>query len=371
MKAILFILIFCSSLFAQYKEGASTIEDYTFDTTVYCLTKFNMDMNIESQMDALMLQHLIRFEQKKETAYVREDYWQSLGFHGRAQIATFMAILCGNANKNYKYPLIIRSWETNRTLGTFIAPKSYLKKISEVTNFYDPNTGKVSNSPNPQPTYEKVLLWDEAIPFIERLKCEDRIVFARKEVVVLSYLWDSWDEQMKKDMTMIFALYMGNKLEDYSYDMTVKILKEDLFTPKHMRKIASRSTELEDLPVVATFKRPSDIETFQEENMLVSKRFVLTNPNKIKLIGGEKDKITRMIIDKNLFIDHHNNKAYIRGTTWYDLSPKQQRILTTLIAVKCGNDRRSTSYKISINDMYTHSKVYATFNRGSFSLASL
>jgi len=356
MKTLLFILIIVICNFAQFREGSGPVPDFTYDTTRFILQKFELNMNQEFSMKQLMYQEQISFDQKNEIAYVKDAYWKSLSYRGKDMIATFMAAMCGNANKNYKYPLTIKSWETKQTLGTHIVSQRDLgRKRKQVS------------PPTPSgPTYEKILIGSDDSLFFQRLQRDKRIYVVYSKIVIKSDLWDAWDDQLKDDMLFTIAVAWGNKAKDYSYNPEITILPDI----KHSsEKIAQNKLKV----FTKSFKRPATKKEADSLKECMGRRYWRTyrrDKNVEDLLEGEKDRVSYYIEEDLLYVNHSIRTAYIQKDVWEKFSTKEKKVMTTLIAVKCGNEIRNYDYKITIKDMENHNKTYASYNHRNYSLAS-
>lgn len=357
MKPLFFILfvVFCS--FAQFREGPGPVPEFTYDSTKYMLLKYSLNMSQESSMDALMMQQKIAFDRKNETAYVKSDYWKALPFAGKDMIATYMALMCGNANKNYRYPLTIKLWETKQTVGTFIVSQEDLGLRSKVEELMKEKS---------KPTYERVGLDPKDSLFYRRLQTEKRVVVFDNKILIKSDLWNAWDKQLQEDMLFLFAVVWGNEARDYSYNPEFNIIPDVKYLSRE-----EKDKKKIDL-ITKSFSRPATINDFRDLRDNVGKRHwqYYKRDNVEELVQGEEDLVSFLIREDKLYINHSTKTAYIRYDVWYNYTENQKKVMTTLMAVKCGNDIRNSNYRITIKDMQDHSVTYASYNNSNFLLAS-
>jgi hypothetical protein len=358
MKNLFILLILFISLYshAQYRDDSNPITDYTFDTTKYHHRIRTIPPSIIEEINHLINNRSIKIYITNEKAYVNDSWWYSLTSESKRSVTLAIAFYCGNFNENYKYPITIRSAMTKKIIATFIMPKKELISI---------NTEKSIENLQVRTSYKK-FKWNSQLndyydKIIERFERENLLLRYEKGYLVLSSLWDAWDEKLKDHMTFLMAVRWGNLCKDYSYNMTVKVL------PSMDSGIPFKS--IKELPIGRTFKRPPN------DSMLEAFRKVAYpheyNPNLMVLVQGEENKISFLLEEKKLFLDHSKRTAYIKPDVWENLSGKQKRIITTIIAVKCADDCRSPDYRLSLYNLKDKKQIYATYNNKKYKDFSL
>lgn len=360
MKHLLITLIL--SLFtitsAQYHIGPEPVKDVTFDSTTHYLKRCSSDsQGIEKLIEA----KLIHIFYEDELGRIRKSYWDNIGPYEQKAITINMARYCGNINKNYKYTFTLQSWPDTETVATYTTPPEAIRSYAEDEKAKKREEDYQKEKKRKETEDIKMDMNKYPQELIHRLEYDKRIIFYNGGVIIVSSLWEGWDDQMKENMIILLSLYRGNKYKDYSYKTNFKILS-----------LKEPYKSFYELPVFKTFEKPE--KSYEFANLIYGayNRFTFDylmydTSNYYELVQGEENKVSMLMSNKELLVDHEERTAFIQPIVWNGLSPKEQKILATIIAIKCGNECGDYNYKIYLKDMKTK-KIVATYHNNKCTL---
>lgn len=340
--SIILILITCSSIFAQYNQESLEVKQavyayYNNHEQVIPIVQRMFDMDY-LEIDCInCVNPTVRFK-SRYLACIKTTNEE----HKRIMYRILVYYIITKSNG--KFPLKTVHFRIGTPIGNPVADYSAL---SDKVYFY------ISRKETPM-TEPKLRFGvaGSASKLITRLEYDNQVIIYNKGIFIRNTLWDAWDDQMKDDMTFLLAFAWGCRFKDYSYNTNIKVLPsvDKGITPKNIK----------DLPITRTYKRPpSDIE-FEDYNEQVKDRFFDFSDASTYLVQGEKDRVSILIEQKKLVVNHSKRTVYIHPEAWYNLSKEQQEILSAIIAIKMGNECRDNNYKISVNDYYNRDKVLAS-----------